>query len=138
MILKRSIIILSLSLLISCAVKESHPIVGEWKFIESSFPLAETCNDTTFSFTTEGLLLSSSGKLHEKKSYSVKQYRDGYLVQTRHLSDNDEDNCQGIPASLARKHPINKIYLEVTDKGHNLKLHYHPKKDNGFILASRL
>ena len=137
--MSKLIMVTSLILLITgCSVKEEHPIVGDWRLIESSFALSSLCSEATISYTSDGHLLSTNGNLKEKKSYTVTPYKNGYLVETRHISDNNMENCQGLPASLSRKYPVNKIYLEVVNDGRNLKMHYHPEKDKGYLIVEKV
>ena len=127
----------SFILLTGCMVKDKHSIVGEWQLIESSFPLSGLCRTATVHFTEDGMLLSKSGLLQEKKSYTIKPYKKGFLVETQHISDNGMINCQGMSASLARKNPVKKIYLESINEGRNLKMHFHPEKDKGYLVVER-
>ena len=136
--LKWNIVFVSCVLFVSCAVKDEHPIIGEWHLTSSSFILSESCSGATIRFTTDDLLLSNSGSLQEIKSYTVKPYKNGFLVVTQHISDNNKKNCQGIPAIFARKYPISKVYLEVLNEGQNLKMHFHPEKSKGFLIVEKL
>lgn len=135
--LKWNIIFVTFALLISCTVKDEHPIIGEWRLVESSFTLSESCLEATIRFAADGLLVSKSGSLQEIKSYTVKPYKKGFLLETRHIADNDGDNCQGISATLVRKHPVKQIYLEVLNEGRNLKMYFHPEKNNGFLIVEK-
>jgi len=136
--LKWNIVFLITTLLISCAVKQQHPFIGDWQLVGATFLLPESCRNSTISFTEDGLLMSTSGSLKEIKAYTVIPYRKGYLIETHHIMDNNKINCQGIPAIYARYLPVNKIYLEVLKQGHNLKLHFHPEKDKGYLIVERL
>lgn len=136
---KRSIVVLLLlALLTSCAVKEQHPIMGEWELIGASFTIDESCLGSTINFTEDGVLISKSDSLIERKSYKVKPYKKGYLIETCRISDNNKNNCQGMPAALARKHPVREIYLELVDDGSKLKMHFHPVLDKGYLIVERL
>ena len=104
---------IGITLLSSTAGAGQDILIGEWQFVEASFPVPERCHATIFQFTNDGMLVGDDGSFQEKKRYVAKSYKDGFLVEFQYISNNGRDNCQGRPAEYVKLNTIETIYIQL-------------------------
>ncbi len=131
-------IILILLVIFSCVANAQESLlVGKWQYVEASFPLDQKCMNSIFNFTNDGLLIASDGNYVETKSYNLKPYKKGYLVETRYVSNNGKENCQGIPAKEVKEHTVQTIYIELLEGNKKIKLYLGKEDAKGFFILEK-
>ena len=112
-------------------------MVGQWQFVESSFPVPDSCRATIFEYTTDGMFVGNDGSYQERKQYIAKPYKNGFLVEYRYLSNNGKKNCQGLPATYVRGNTIEKVYIEALNT-ETIKIYFGPQEMQVFIVFKRI
>lgn len=131
------LIMLLLVIISSAANAQENLLVGKWQYVEASFPLDEKCMSSIFNFTYDGLLIANDGNYVETKSYTLKPYKKGYLVETRYVSNNGKENCQGIPAKEVKEHTVQTIYIELIEGNKKIKLYLGKEDAKGFFILEK-
>ena len=112
-------------------------LIGEWRFIDASFPLPENCRVTTiFQFTADGLFSGNDGSFEEKKRYTAKPFKKGFLVRFEYISNNGRSNCQGIPARDVKADSVELVYIELLNAD-RMKIYFGPDETKGFLIVER-
>jgi hypothetical protein len=111
-------------------------LIGEWQFVEASFPLPERCQATVFEFRTDGTFVGNDGSFQETKQYVAQSYKDGFLVEFRYISNNGRDNCQGHPAGYVRRNTIETIYIQLLDT-ERIKIYLGPEETQSFFVLKK-
>src|SRR6266446_2830164 len=127
---------IGIALLCSTAGAGQDPLVGEWQFVEASFPLPENCRATIFQFTTDGMFAGNDDSFQERKRYIAKSYKNGFLVEFQYLSNNGRDNCQGHPAGYVRLNTIETVYIELLNT-ERMKIYLGSEETQGFIIFKK-
>src|SRR5262245_13200046 len=109
-------------------------LIGAWQFVDASFPLPESCRVTAiFQFTADGLFLGNDGSFEEKKRYTAKPYKKGFLVRFEYISNNGKSNCQGIPARDVKADSVELVYIELLNAD-RMKIYFGPDETKGFLI----
>ena len=127
---------IGIALLASTAGAGQDILVGEWQFVEASFPLPESCRAAIFEFTADGTFIANDGSFEERKRYTPKSYKNGFLVEFQYLSNNGKNNCQGLPARYVRLNTIETLYIEVLNT-ESMKIYFGPEETQGFIVLKK-
>ena len=127
---------LGMFLLYSTVQAGQSGLIGEWQFVESSFPLPESCRSTIFHFAANGVFLARDGRYEERKRYAEKSHREGFLVEFQYLSNNGQKNCQGLPANYVRTNTIETLYVQVMSTT-RIKVYFGPAEMEHFIIFAR-
>ena len=127
---------IGIALLSSTAGVAQDILIGEWQFVEASFPLPESCRATIFQFTTDGMFVGNDGSFQEMKRYTAKSYKNGFLVEFQYLSNNGKNNCQGLPAGYVKLNTIETLYIELLNAG-ILKIYFGLEDAQGFMVFKK-
>jgi hypothetical protein len=127
---------LGISLLASTVGVGQDILVGQWQFVEASFPLPESCRATIFEFTTDGMFIGNDGSFQERKRYISKSYKNGFIVEFQYLSNNGKNNCQGLPGRYVRLNTIETLYIELLNT-ERMKIYFGPEETQEFIVFKK-
>ena len=111
-------------------------MIGEWQFVEASFPVPESCRATIFQFTTDGMFIGNDGSFQERKRYIAKSYKNGFLVDFQYISNNGRDNCQGHPAAYVKLNMIETLYIQLLDT-ERMKIYFGSEETQGFMVFKK-
>jgi hypothetical protein len=134
----------TLLLILTTSVMASESsIIGNWKFLDSSLSLKifpESCRETTYTFTNDGLFVIDDGSLEIKKSYTSRPQKNGYFVEVETISTSGRKSCQGVPASNFKSGVKHKLFAEVLNDGRNLKISFDAQGGaaGGFYLLEKI
>src|SRR5215831_598933 len=127
---------IAIALLYSTAGAGQDILIGEWQFVEASFPVPESCRATIFQFTTDGMFIGNDGSFQERKRYISKSYKNGFLVEFQYLSNNGKNNCQGLPGRYVRLNTIETLYIELLNT-ESMKIYFGPEETQEFIVFKK-
>lgn len=129
-------ICIGIALLASTAGAGQDVLVGQWQFAEASFPVPDGCHATVFEYTADGMFVGNDGSYEERKRYTAKSYKNGLLVEFQYVSNNGENNCQGLPATYVQRNTIETVYIEVVN-AETIKIYFGPEETQGFIVFKK-
>ena len=124
---------IGIALLSSTAGAGQDILIGEWQFVEASFPVPERCRATVFQFTSDGMFVGNDGSFQERKRYVAKSYKDGFLVEFQYISNNGRDNCQGRPAEYVKLNTIETLYIQLLNT-ERIKIYFGSEEAQGFTV----
>ena len=111
-------------------------LVGEWRFVEASFPVPESCRATIFQFTSDGFFSGTDGSFEERKRYTASAHKNGLLVEFRYLWNNGKNNCQGLPGSYVKANTIETMYIELIN-AERIKIYFGAEETPSYIVFEK-
>jgi hypothetical protein len=82
------------------------------------------------------MFVGNDGSYEERKRYTAKPYKTGFLVEYQYLSNNGRNNCQGLPATYVQRNSIETVYIEVVNT-ETIKIYFGPEETQVFILFKK-